>query len=574
MATAQESIVDSIVAASGIERTLVAKALVRPQELGHGDFAFPCFALAKEWKVPPPQAAKRIADALKLPAEVERVELVGPYLNFFLARGAIAKTVIEGALKAGNKIGAKAPNGRKVIVEYSSVNTAKTLHVGHLRSTLIGLSLDRLYRHLGYDVTSINHIGDWGTQFGFVWAGCELWGLSAVPTVEELQARYVQASALKKAQEDGSVPEVDKDKPDVQQMARSYFLRLEENEPQAFKFWKMCCDVSLAAFKKAYKRLDIHFDHYTGESFYRDKLEDTENQVKNSGILQESQGALGVDLGKELGFARIFAEDGRSLYMTRDLATAIYRANTFNPEKILYVVGAQQTLYFRQLIEIFKRMKHPVAERMVHVPFGFVPGMKTRSGSAISVDDFLDEAHERALKAYREEVEKRPEGVNEAAVAEKVALGAVYFYYLSHSNIKDFRFTWEQALSFQGDTGPYVQYALARLNSIAAKAGEAGINYSGGFNAELLKDDAAYELVSAVSRFGEVLQKTADEYEPYYITQYVLEVAKSFAGVYKTLRVIGEAPETAKARLALFDALKHVLHCGLYLIGVPPVEQM
>lgn len=555
----------------------VRAALVRSTDLRRADVALPCFLPAKNWRISPPEAAKRLAAALTLPASFSKVEIVGPYLNFFFDRPTLVKNTLPSLLGAGENVGRRPQRDEKILVDYSHPNIAKEFHVGHLRTTLIGLSLVRIFSHLGYETIGINHLGDWGTQFGFVHAGCELWGRPADADVDSLVDVYIKASALRKAQDAGQVPAEDADKPNVNEMARDYFKRLEAGEAAAVEFWRWCLDISMRYFKTMYARLDITFDYYTGESFYQDKMAAVEEELRASGLLEESRGALGVDLGKELGFARIFTEDGRSLYITRDIAAAYYRHKTFNPQRILYVVAHAQSLHFKQLIGVLKRMQHPVAERMVHVAFGFVPGMKTRTGGAISLREYLDEAHERALAAYRQEVTKRPEGLDEEKVAEAVAIGATYFYFLSHSNIKDFNFSWREALNFQGDSGAYVQYALARLYSIEAKARESGIELAASPEAlqfQLLVEDEAHELVVLLGQFDAVVDRAAAEYEPSHIAAYVLEIARAFARAYANLRVVGETRELALARLALFRATRLVLRQGLHLIGVPTIERM
>jgi len=571
-------LLDSLAKASGLEKSALAQVLVRSHETSRGDFAFPCFTLAKEWKVSPPECAKKLKEKIILPKKFERAEAVGPYLNFFLDRAQFTKEVIPEILQKGYSVGKAKATNETIIVEYSSPNIAKNLHVGHMRTTLIGLSLERINKILGHNVISINHLGDWGVQFGYIWAGCELWGKPKEPSINALVELYVQASNLKKAQEENKVSPQDASKPNVSEMARNYFLRLEDGDKDALKFWEWCLELTLIEFKAIYKRLNIEFDHYTGESFYRDHIPAVEEMVRQSGILEESRGALGVDLGKELGFARIFAEDGRSLYITRDIAQAIYRDKTFNPKKILYVVAAQQALHFKQFIEIMSRMKHPVSEKMVHVSFGFVPGMKTREGSAILLKDFLEEAHTRALSAYREEVTKRPEGLDEENVAESVAIGATYFYFLKHTNIKDFNFSWTEALNFHGDSGAYVQYALARLYSMETKAKENGMDISpstlANLSPEALKENEAHELVSLLSRYSEIIEKAGNDCEPSHVALYALDLAKAVAKAYKNLRVIGEESTIAQARLALFVASKFVLHSALTLVGVPAVERM
>ncbi len=561
---------------TGVSERELSPLLGRTKDLKFGDYAFPCFFLSKQNGIAPHECAVALVRSIekRLPSSVAKVEAVGPYLNFFLARKVLSKQIVDQVLINKLSIGRKTNSDKTIVIDYSSPNIAKIFHVGHLRTTLIGLSLDRLFRHRGYRVETVNHLGDWGTQFGFVYAGYIIWSLEGEATIDDLVELYVRASTLRKQQEDNVVLPQDKNKPLVNEMARDYFRRLEAGDKEAVKFWKWCLDLSIEYFKKIYARLGIFFDHYTGESFYNTMLPDVEKTLRASGVLEDSNGALGVDLGSELGFARVFSEDGRSLYITRDIAAALYRYDTFKPFKILYVVGAQQTLHFRQLVGIMSKFSPEIAKIIVHVAFGFVPGMKTRGGGAISLSDYLEEAKARALSAYREEVQKRPEGVNEEEVAEAVAVGATYFYFLSHGNLKDFQFKWEEALSFQGDSGPYLQYALARINSIEVKARANKIFVPKTLNTEIFADDESWALISQISRFDEVLEKVEIEYDPSSLALYCLELAKAFSKVYRTMRVVGEEESVAENRLALFIATKFVLQTGLYLLGVPAVERM
>lgn len=554
----------------------VEKMLGKPKITGHGDLAFPCFPLAKEWQCSPQECAVRLAENLRLPEGIERSEPTGPYLNFFFDRGLYAKQLLTELLQPAERKHDTTP----IIVEYSSPNIAKPFHVGHIRGILIGQALDKTLRHMGHEVISINHLGDWGTQFGFVYAGCEIWGTPSEETVAALVGVYKRATTLKKAQEDQNVPSEDSDKPDVNEMARDYFKRLEAGEPEAVTFWEWCLEISMVYFRTIYNDLGVSFDHYTGESFFRDKLEDVETQLKNSGVLEDSRGALGVDLGKKLGFVRIFTEDGRSLYVTRDLATADYRHKTFKPQKILYVVGAPQTLYFQQLIAVLEKIDHPASQLMVHIPFGHVPGISTRGKTQDSdrtlLEDFIADARTKALEAYHTAVSKRPEDVDEQEVARAVGLGAIVFHFLSRSNIKDFHFNWDDALNFQGDTGPYLQYAYARLCSIEAKATQEGIKPDPtGMDASALTDNDAYEIISLLADFSSVLEKVAIDYEPQHLAHYLLAVAKRFSSGYRGLRVLGEENKAvAQARLTLFSATRQVLYQGLTALGVPPLEKM
>jgi arginyl-tRNA synthetase len=557
----------------------VSRSLTRPKTAKLGDWSFPCFEQAKALKKAPPAVAVDVKDALdKVSPEsrsgIEKIEAVGPYLNFFLKRSFWNEAVIKNIFSAKDGVAKKESNHKKIVLEYSSPNIAKTIHVGHLRTTLIGASLDRIFRHRGYDVSSVNHLGDWGTQFGFVFAGATLFGKPENASVDELVDLYIKATNLRKLQDMKQVPEDQKHHPVVNEMARDYFIRLEAGDTEATEFWKWCLDISVTYLKAAYTRLGIHFDYYTGESFYKDMVPMVEEKIRASGILEDSRGALGVTLDEELGFVRVFAEDGRSLYITRDIAAAMYRHDHFKPERNLYIVAAQQMLHFKQLKAIMEKMGHPSANEIVHIPFGFVPGMKTREGGAISLKLFLDEAYAKALDAYRNQVTKKPEGLDENEVAEKVSIGSTYFYFLSHSNIKDFNFNWDEALSFQGDTGPYCQYALARLNSIIAKASAEGITPLPENFGEYLLDDASHEICSILSKFDATLDKITEDYEPNHLANFILELSKTISKVYKHLRVIGEEEHVSRTRLGLFVASRDTLRTALYLLGMPTVERM
>jgi len=552
----------------------VETLLARPKSPDHGDLSLPCFNFAKTWGIKPNEAAQKIKDSITLPDSFSEAEVVGPYLNFRVNRPLFAKTILTEILKDGINFKKSSPNKRKVLLEFSSVNIAKTLHVGHLRTTLIGAALDRIFRYKGFDVVSINHLGDWGTQFGFVWAGVQLFGMPENPTLDDIVDLYIKASTLRKQQDENKVPAEYADKPNANQMARDYFIKLEAGDKEAENFWKWSIDVSMEYLDKVYKRLNVHFDNITGESFYRHMLTDVEQKIKDSGVLEKSEGALGVELDKELGFVRIFTEDGRSLYITRDIAAAMYRHDTFKPERNVYVVGAQQSLHFKQLIGVMEKLKHPSAKEIVHVAYGWVPGMKTREGGAISLTSFLDEMKERALTAYNSEVSKRPENLNEDTVSEQVAIGATYFYMLNHSNIKDLQFSWEKALTFQGDSGPYVQYALGRLNSILKNASENNIKLSSEIDFNLITDNESHELIKSLSKFEEALNYATETYEPMVLCHFALEVARNVARAYKQLRVVGEEQKLAEARLALFKSARDLLYRSLDLIGVPPIERM
>ncbi len=567
----------AIATASSGDEAAIASCIEQPKNREHGDLAFPCFSLAKALKQPPPVCAANLAKVIQLPEGFDRVVALGPFLNFRFQRGAFSHEAVSSILCGQTPRKVDAPAGTKVLVEYSSPNIAKPFHVGHLRATLIGNSLDRVYRKLGYPTESINHLGDWGTQFGFVWAGCELWGKPAEATVATLVELYKKATALKEQQETllKSGGSLAADEKDVNAIARGYFIDLERGEPYATQFWQWCLDLSLIYLKSTYARLGVSFDHYTGESFYSDKLEAVREDIERAGLLKESDGALGVELGETGGFARIATPDGRSLYLTRDLAAAKYRAETFKFTKALYVVGSPQALHFQQIKGVLEKLGCAYADAIEHVAFGHVMGMKTRGeGGAIELNHFLDEAFERSLAAYRDQVSKRPAGLDETTVATAVARAALVFSTLNRSRLKDVHFSWEHALAFQGDSGPYLLYALARVNGVKEKAIEAGLKVPQHFDATALEEEAAFELASVLADYDERLALTVADNEPAHLAAFGLEIGKAFSRAYNELKVVGEEPAKAEARLALFDATGIVLREVIELLGMLPLERM
>jgi len=569
----RSKLITTLHAATNLPLEILEKNVGPTKDTKHGDFAFPCFLLAKEWGMAPPDCAKKLASTIELPAGISKAECMGPYLNFFLDRSQILSDITREVLAKGATFG-KGDNTSTIVIDFSAPNIAKPFHIGHLRTTIIGFCLGNLLRHLGHTVVGVNHLGDWGTQFGFVYAGCQLFGKPS-DDMNELVGRYVQANMLRKAQDKGE----QLDQPPVNEIAREYFRRLEAGDAEAKEFWQWSLDVSLRYYHKTYDRMGIHFEAFTGESFYFQFFDECVKTLKSSGILQDSRGALGVDLGEPLGFARLLTEDGRTLYLTRDVITADYREKTYHPEKMIYVVGAPQTLHFKQLQEIMRRLKHPAAEKIVHIPYGHVPGISTRKlmsdAGDLSLDGLLEDAHDRAREAYQSEVTKRPEGVDVEEVAEAVGLGAIYFNYLCRTNNKEFHFNWDEALNFKGDTGPYLMYAVARLHSMEEKAKGEGIlvgNYADGTK---LPEPEAYDIASVLMRFPSVLQKTAADLEPCNICNYALDLAKAISRAYVKLRVLGEADkDVASARLALYASARTVLTQALKILGLRPLTRM
>ncbi len=558
----EAALVKMLIEATGLEEVQVQGMVNPPKNPAHGDLAFPCFAYAKAKGRNPAEVAAEMAATLDLPTGIRSAEAVGPFLNFKFDRSAFIQAVVTEVLDRGDRYGSAPPNDQVMVIDYSSPNIAKPFHVGHLRSTLIGWSLVRILRFLGHPVVGINHLGDWGTQFGYVHAGCRRWGRPAEDDPDPIQTlvnRYVRAAALK--EED----------PEVEREAREFFRRLEAGDEEAKTFWEYARTVSLDEFKTIYDRLGVDFDHYTGEAFFNDRMEAVLEAVEAKGIGVTSEGAFGVDLGEEIGFALLRKADGATLYLTRDLTAVDYRYECFNFKKAIYVVGAPQALHFRQLSSLCGKLGKPYAKDIVHVPFGHVHGMSTRSGGAVALKDFMDEGHQRALKALREEVTKRPEGLDEEAVAERIALSAIIFNDLSRGRIKDVHFSWDQALSFRGDTGPYLQYAHARINGIAVRA---GAKLPEAVDGNRLAEEEAYNLAVQIGRFSDVVRKAAEAFEPSTVATYLLELARSFSRANEVLRVKDAPPEVKKHRFALFVACRQTLANGLELLGITPIDRM
>jgi arginyl-tRNA synthetase len=574
----QKKIADSLSnTISDLTYSEIHELIEEPKNKELGDLAFPCFLLAKALKKSPPQIAQELANTLArddLPEGISKIIATGPFLNFKFDRGFFTSSVVSKQKTKNPEKQNSTP--QTIIVEYSSPNIAKPFHVGHLRATLIGNCLDRVHRYLGNNVISINHLGDWGTQFGFVWAGCKIWGKPENDSVLELLEIYRKATSLKAQQESQVAKNSEADNEgNINQVAREFFLDLEAKKPYAIEFWQWCSKISLDYFKKTYARLGVKFDHYTGESFYSDMLKDVRKDLEEAGILSESEGAYGVDLGERLGFARIFTEDGRSLYLTRDLATAKYRAKTFNFDKSIYVVGSPQTLHFQQIVGVLEKLNRDYSKKIFHVAFGHVLGITTRGdGQFIELNEFLNEATTLAIQSYNQQIGKRPEGLDENLVANKVALSGIIFSNLSKNNIKDVKFDWNTALNFQGDSGPYLLYAYARINGIKEKAFEAGISLNPNANFSLLKEDSAFYLASMISDLEEVVRKTAEDNEPCNLCNYAIELAKCISKSYLDLKVLGVDTELAEARLWLFETAGVALAKTLELLGIEKLERM
>jgi arginyl-tRNA synthetase len=548
----------------GLEAAEVAGLLAPPPRAEMGDLAFPCFTLAKRDRKPPPAVAQELASALAgvLPL-VEKIAPAGPYVNFTFRRAAFAEAVLRAAIRAGDRYGFSSEGAGKVIaIDYSSPNIAKPFHVGHLRSTIIGSALYRLFAALGYRPVGINHLGDWGTQFGKQIVGLKRWGKTEdardLAALKDLYVKY---------------HEEEKSHPELAEEAREWFRKQEAGDPEALALWTEIRDTSLEYLKRIYRRLGVTFDHYTGESFFNDKMDAVIQEAEARGLTQVSQGALVVDLSAH-GFekpALLRKADGATLYLTRDLAAARYRHEAYGFHKLLYVVGSGQALHLRQLFTILKLLGNDWARDCVHVAFGLVKGMSTREGNIIYLEELLDEAKRRALTNMRENIEKRPDLEDEEAVAEAVGIAAIFFWDLSKQRIKDYEFHWDRATSFEGDTGPYLMNAHARIAGILRKC---GFELDPDADLSPLVEPEAHALVTFAARYTDILREAASLYEPSVLAGYLLDLARALHASYRVLRVKDEEPRVAKARLLLFTVVKRILASGLGILGIPALEKM
>lgn len=530
-----------------------------------GDFAFPCFQLSKILRKAPVAIAQELKEKINKEG-FEKVENLGPYLNFFMDKSLFLKETIEKILSEKDKYGSsQIGDGKNIIVEYSSPNIAKPFHVGHLFTTVIGNSLYRAFAFEGYNPIGINHLGDWGTQFGKLiaaykkgWADEEK--LQKEP-INELLRIYVKFHE-----------EAEKN-PELEDEGRMYFKKLEEGSEEETALWNRFKDLSLKEFAKLYETLGVKFDSYAGESFYTDKMDEVVQEIDDKGLLVESNGAKVVMLDEyNMPPCIIKKADGASIYATRDLAAAIYRKKTYNFEKCIYVVGSDQALHFKQVFTTLKLMGHEWANNMIHVGFGLVKfadkKLSTRKGDVVFLEDLLDEAVAKTLEIINE---KNPNLENKEETAKKIGIGAVVFTYLKNNREREIVFDWKDMLNFEGETGPYVQYTYARGKSILRKAGEFG----GSVNYGKITSQEEFDLVKLLSRFQDSVLLALDKLEPSIITRHIIEIAKAFNKFYNAHGILNAEDEEIKnARLNLVKATCQVIKNGLWLIGLDVVERM
>ena len=545
-----------------LEADQIFALLEKPKSSEMGDIAFPAFSLAKVERKAPQAIASEIAEKIDT-AGFEKVVATGPYLNFFLDKAAISNDILRAVISEKADYGQQdIGHGQNVTLDMSSPNIAKPFSVGHLRSTVIADALGHIYSKLGYKAIRINHLGDWGKQFGMLIVAYKLWGdkeaIEANP-IDELLKLYVRINA-----------EADEN-PELDEQARQWFKKLEDGDQEALDLWQWFRDESLVEFNRIYDKLDVSFDYFHGEAFYNDKMDEGIQILEDKNLLQESKGAQIVNLEKyDLPPALIKKSDGATLYITRDMATAMYRHRTFNFAKNIYVVGQEQSHHFKQLKAVLKEMGFDWSDDMIHVSFGLVTKNKkklsTRKGNIIRLEPTLDEAEARALTQIEA---KNPDLENKEAVAHAVGVGAVKFYDLKSDRDNGYDFDLEAMVSFEGETGPYVQYAYARIQSILRKAAfvpASDANYA-------LHDAESWDIIKLLQDFPSIIQRAADKYDPSIVAKYAINLAQSFNKYYAHTRILDENPER-DSRLALAYATGIVLKEALRLLGVDAPEKM
>ena len=545
-----------------LDQTAISNLLEQPKSSDLGDIAFPAFSLAKVERKAPQAIAADIAEKID-PSHFEKVVATGPYVNFFLNKAKISDQVIKEVIKEGADYGQQNEGqGGNITIDLSSPNIAKPFSVGHLRSTVIGDALSNIFRKMGYNTIKINHLGDWGKQFGLLMVAYKKWGnkeaVEANP-IDELLQLYVRINA-----------EIEND-PALDDEGRLWFKKLEDGDPEATELWQWFRDESLVEFNRIYELLSVEFDSLNGEAFYNDKMDEAVKILEDKGLLKESKGASIVDLDDvNLPPAMIKKSDGATLYITRDIATAMYRARTYNFVKNVYVVGQEQSNHFRQLKAVLKKMGFDWSDDMIHVDFGLVTKnrqkLSTRKGNIILLEPTLQEAISRA-KAQIEE--KNPNLENKEAVAHAVGVGAVKFYDLKTDRRNGYDFDLEAMVSFEGETGPYVQYAYARIQSILRKADfkpSLDANYN-------LNDAESWEIIKLIQDFARVVKRASDNFEPSLIAKYAISLAQAFNKYYAHTRILDESPER-DSRLALSYTTAVVLKEALRMLGVEAPEKM
>ncbi len=551
-----------------ISKTEIESYIEIPPQSDMGDFAFPCFKLAKTLKKSPVMIAEEIKDKITTDEYIERIEEKSGYLNFYINNEKLVEEVLKEIEEQKEEYGkSDEGNGKNIIVEYSSPNIAKPFHIGHLRTTLIGNALYRIYKYLGYNTTGINHLGDYGTQFGKMIEAYKLWGkeydLTQDP-INKMMDMYVRINNLCKEDEE------------VLERCRENFKLLEENDEYCRNLWENFKNLSLQEFDKIYNLLDVKFDSLNGESFYSDKMDEVISTLNAKGKLTESEGAIIVDLTDE-GIETpciVKKADGSSIYATRDLAAILYRARTYDFDKCLYIVAYEQNLHFKQVFAVAKYLvDEKYAKGLKHVSYGMVQlptgKMSTRLGNVVKIEDLLNETIEKAKEIV---TEKNPDIENKDEVAKKVGIAAIAFNTLSTTNNKDQIFDWNTALNFQGETGPYIQYTYVRTKSVLEKVEK--LPKASEIKYEFLTDDSSIKVLKSLYAFKETLEVTVDKNEPAILARYLIELAQNYSNFYNNNKVLVDDKEVQNARIFLTYAVGTVLKTGASLLGIQMPDKM
>lgn len=539
-----------------------------PKDSKNGDYAFPCFKLAKELRKAPPAIANEIKEKIEKTEEIEKIEVVGGYLNFFINKSILAKEVLEEISKTEQYGKSEIGNGKNIVIDYSAPNIAKPFHIGHLRSTVIGGALYNIYKYLGYNVTGVNHLGDYGTQFGKLIEGYKLWGKEydiEKDPINELTKIYIR------------INEACKNDEQILENCRNNFKKLEDGDSYCVEIWKKFRELSLQEFQKVYDLLGSQFDSWNGESFYSDKMPEVIYILQRTGKLIESQGAKIIDLeDKGINTPCIIEKsNGSTTYATRDLAAILYRARTYDFDKALYVTSYEQVLHFKQVFEVAKLLglNEKYTKGLEHVSFGMVllpeGKMSTREGNIIKLEELLNEAISRAKEIIEQ---KNPDLENKEEVAKKVGIGAVIFNDMSASRIKDEVFDWSTILNFQGETGPYIQYTYVRTKSVLEKAGY--LPKIEDIEIDNLVDDYSMAILKLIYNFEDILIQVTEKNEPSILARYLIDLSKAYSGFYNENKIIVEDKYIQDARVYLTYATSQVLKQGAKLLGIEMPEQM
>ena len=549
-----------------LNRDEIESLIEIPKNTDNGDYSFPCFKLAKAYRKSPMIIAETLTATINENNYdiFEKVVNAGAYINFYLAKEAFAKEIIK-TIEVPGYGASEEGQGKTVCIDYSSPNVAKNFHVGHLRTTIIGNSLYKIFSKLGYHVERINHLGDWGTQFGKLIVAYKNWGSKEAVEkngINELMKIYVKFHE-----------EAEKN-PELEDEARAWFAKMEQGDEEALEIWQRFVDISLIEYRRIYDLLGIDFDHFTGESFYRDKTQDVVDQLEAKGLLVESEGAYIVPLDEyDMAPCLIKKKDGSSIYATRDLAALFYRKNTYHFDKCLYVTGLEQKLHFAQVFKVIELLGYDWYDSLTHIPYGLVSmeggKLSTRSGNVIYAEEILHEAIEKIHEIIQE---KNPDLPNKDQVARQVGVGAIIFNDLYNQRIKDVIFNWDKILNFDGETGPYVQYTYARCASVFRKVG--AVTIPDEIDYSVLTDESTMNLLKDIMRFPAVVKDASEKFEPFIISRFAVSVAQHFNKFYHDCQINVEEENVKLGRLKVVKITMDTIKAALDLLGIECPEQM